>query len=170
MKRIVIAAVAALFASPVFAHVTLQMPKAAPGAGYKAVFRVPHGCAGAATTAMRIQMPEGFIDAKPMPKPGWSIDLKTGDYAKSYKLWGGDVNSGVTEVDFSGGTLPDAYYDEFVITGVVADSFKPGDVIFFPVVQQCGSASTRWIEIPKQGQAVDDLKHPAPHLDVVAKP
>ena len=88
--------------------------------------------------------------------------------AKTYKLYGTDVKSGVTEVDFTGGNLPDAWYDEFVVTGTIADSFKPGDVVYFPVVQECGPAATRWIEIPSSSQKVDDLKHPAPHLNVVS--
>jgi len=155
-------------ASPAFAHVTLEVGQAPLGSPYKAVFRVPHGCDGAATTALRIQIPEGVIAVKPMPKPGWTIDLKSGKYAKTYKNWGTDVSSGVTEVDFTGGDLPDAYYDEFVLTGTIADSFKVGDVIRFPVVQECGSAAERWIQIPAEGQKDDDLKRPAPALTVTA--
>lgn len=168
MKRIMIAALAALIATPAFAHITLETQQAAPGAGYKAVFRVPHGCDGAATTGLRIQIPEGFIDAKPMPHAGWTIATKAGAYAKTYKLYGADVKSGVTEIDFTGGNLPDAYYDEFVVAGTLADSFKPGDVVYFPVIQECGTAAERWIELPAAGQTIDELKRPAPHLDIVA--
>jgi periplasmic copper chaperone A len=168
MRRLALTALAGFLATPALAHVTLEVPHAAPDTGYKAVFRVPHGCDGAATTALRIQIPEGFIEAKPMPKPGWTLNIKTGDYAKAYKLFGADVTSGVTEVDFTGGNLPDAAYDEFVVAGHVAGSFLPGDVIFFPVVQECGAAADRWIEIPKEGHASGELKRPAPHLDVIA--
>ena len=166
MNRIAIAALAALVATPAFAHVTLEVPTAPAGSSYKAVFRVPHGCNGAATTALRIQIPEGVIAVKPMPKTGWTLDLKSGKYAKTYKHYGADVSSGVVEVDFSGGNLPDAYYDEFVVTGAVADTFKAGDVISFPVVQECGTAATRWIEIGKPGEA--EPAHPAPSLTVTA--
>jgi len=172
MKRIafILPLFAAVAATPAFAHITLQVQQAAPGSSFKAVFRVPHGCDGAATTGVKIQIPEGFVAAKPMPHAGWTLDTKSGDYARSYKLYGADVKSGVTEVDFAGGKLPDAWYDEFVVTGTVADSFKPGDRMFFPVVQECGTAADRWIEIPKDGQQIDDLKRPAPHLDIVATP
>jgi periplasmic copper chaperone A len=156
-------------ATPAFAHITIANNTASPGSSFKAIFRVPHGCDGAETTAVKIQLPEGFIAAKPMPHAGWTLATKKADYAKSYSLYGSDVKSGVVEVDFTGGNLPDEYYDEFVVTGTVADSFKPGDVVFFPVVQECGTAADRWIEIPKAGQAIDDLKLPAPHLDIVAK-
>ena len=48
------------------------------GAPYKAVLRVPHGCEGAATIALRVRIPEGMIAVKPMPKPGWKIDTVSG--------------------------------------------------------------------------------------------
>ncbi|HVW91626.1 MAG TPA: DUF1775 domain-containing protein [Devosia sp.] len=170
MKRMLIAALATLLATPAFAHITLETQQAAPGASYKAVFRVPHGCDGAATTGLKIQIPDGFISAKPMPHPGWTIATKSGPYTKTYKLYGAEVKSGVTEVDFTGGNLPDAWYDEFVVAGTLADSFRPGDVVYFPTVQECGTAADRWIEIPAAGQKIDDLKRPAPHLEIVAAP
>lgn len=152
-------------AAPAFAHITLAVQEA-PTGSYRATFKVPHGCDGAATTAIRIQIPEGVISVKPMVKPGWTIDTKKGDYAKSYTLYGAELTSGVTEVDFTGGNLPDAFYDEFVLTGTLSDSFIPGDTVYFPVVQECGPAADRWIEIPASGQTVDDLKRPAPHLTI----
>jgi uncharacterized protein YcnI len=154
--------------APAFAHVTLEAKQAPAGSSYKAVFRVPHGCDGAATTALRIQIPEGMIAVKPMPKPGWSIAITTGNYARSYTYYGASVTSGVTEIDFTGGSLPDAYYDEFVLTGTLADSLAVGKRLFFPVVQECGSAADRWIQMPQEGQRTDDLKRPAPALTVTA--
>jgi len=44
-----------------FAHITLETQEAAVGSTYKAVLRVPHGCEGKATTAVRVQIPEGVI-------------------------------------------------------------------------------------------------------------
>ena len=43
------------------AHVTLETREAPVGASYKAVLRVPHGCEGTATTALRVRIPEGVI-------------------------------------------------------------------------------------------------------------
>ena len=50
---------ACLIAVPAAAHVTLENREAPVGAGYKAVLRVPHGCEGTATTALRVRIPEG---------------------------------------------------------------------------------------------------------------
>src|SRR6266853_1448549 len=57
-------------ASVALGHITLENQQAAVGASYKAVLRVPHGCEGSATVAVRVRIPEGFIEVKPMPKPG----------------------------------------------------------------------------------------------------
>ena len=99
------------------AHITLENPQAPVGASYKAVLRVPHGCEKSATTAVRVRIPDGFIEVKPMPKPGWKLDVVRGKYQKPMSVRGTKVTEGVTEVDWSGGNLPDAYYDEFVLTG-----------------------------------------------------
>src|SRR5689334_13501041 len=72
------------------AHIVLETPQAKLGTSYKAVFKVPHGCEGSATTEVRIDIPEGVIAVKPMPKPGWSIALAKGDYARSYAFYHGE--------------------------------------------------------------------------------
>jgi uncharacterized protein YcnI len=144
------AALAALLlvanSSLAFAHITLDTGSAAVGSSYKAVLRVPHGCSGSGTTAIRLKVPEGFIDAKPMPKAGWTLDIKTGAYAKSYTLYGSPVTSGATEISWSGGNLPDNEYDEFVVRGTLAGDLAPGTTLYFPVLQICASGEEDWID------------------------
>jgi uncharacterized protein YcnI len=150
-----------------FAHVTLEQGQAAVGASYKAVLRVPHGCDGSPTTAIRVRIPEGVIDVKPMPKPGWTLTIVKGKYATSHSLYRADVSEGVTEIDWSGGRLPDEYYDEFVFQSFLATDLQPGRTIYFPVVQECEKGVHRWIEIPAAGA---DYPEPAPGLKLVPKP
>lgn len=152
-----------------FAHVTLETQQAAVGSTYKAVLRVPHGCEGKATTAIRVKMPEGFIAVKPMPKAGWKLETVTGKYAKSYTLWGEAVTQGVTEVEWSGGSLPDEFYDEFVFRGTLTDGLAAGQTLFFLIVQECGDMAERWIEIPAAGQSDEELELPAPGLKLLPK-
>src|ERR1700733_564752 len=95
--------------SPAFAHVTLEADEAIANAGYRAILRIPHGCEGEATKTLRVQIPEGVIDVKPMPKPGWTVNLSRGAYAQSYTLYGKPVAEGVREIVWSGGDLPDDY-------------------------------------------------------------
>ncbi|AZN96334.1 DUF1775 domain-containing protein [Mesorhizobium sp. M9A.F.Ca.ET.002.03.1.2] len=166
MNRYLLSA-GALFAlgtSVGFAHVTFETQEAAVGSTYKAVLRVPHGCDGKATTTVRVQIPEGVISVKPMPKPGWTLQVKKGKYEKSYQLHGQAVTSGVKEVDWSGGSLPDEFYDEFVFRGTLTADLLAGQALYFPVVQECDGAAERWIEIPAAGQDEDALEYPAPGL------
>ncbi len=149
-RKLVIGAVSAVVClSAAAAHVTLERPEAAVGSSYKGVLKIPHGCSGSPTTAIRVRLPAGIIAVKPMPKPGWQLDVVTGKYPKPYSLRGATVSEGVTEIAWSGGRLLDAHYDEFVFTSTIAEELGGGQTIYFPVVQECEKGVHRWIEIPK---------------------
>jgi len=169
MKRSCLVLIAALAASPAAAHVSLESKQATIGAPYKAVFVVPHGCAGSPTVKIRVQVPEGVIAVKPMPKPGWTLQTRKGKYEKSYQLYGETLTTGVKEVDWSGGNLPDEFYDEFVFRASLAADLPAGQMLYFPVVQECGDATDRWIEIPAAGQDEDALETPAPGIKLLPK-
>ena len=156
---------AAVAAGPVSAHITLLTKAAKVGSSYMAVFRVPHGCDGAATTALRVQIPAGVYGVKPQPKAGWKLEIATGKYPTPFANKGTQMTEGVTQISWTGGNLPDAYYDEFVLSSSLADSLMPGTTLYFPVVQECeGGKTDRWIEIPAPGKVADDYKTPAPGL------
>jgi periplasmic copper chaperone A len=157
-------AISALSASQALAHATLEKQEAAVGSPYKAVMRVPHGCAGAATIRVRVRIPEGMVGVKPMPKPGWTLETAKGPYSKTYELFHAKISEGVTEISWSGGRLPDDQYDEFVFAGTLADDLAPGTMLYFPTVQDCETGAERWIEIPADGKSARDLKAPAPGL------
>jgi uncharacterized protein YcnI len=165
-------AVAALAASPASAHITLENKQAAIGSYYKAVFAVPHGCAGSATTKIRVQIPEGVVAAKPMPKAGWTVEAISGKYANEYDYHGSKLSEGVKEVVWSGGKLPDHNYDEFVVSTFLTAGLKPNTTLYFPVVQECEQGITRWIDIPKEGEGAHghDSKSPAPGVKLMPKP
>ena len=152
------------------AHITLETREAPVGAAYKAVLRVPHGCEGTATTTLRVRIPEGVIAVKPMPKPGWNIDTVSGKYSKTYNYFhGAKLSEGVTELSWSAGKLPDAYYDEFVFAAFLAGDLEAGKTLYFPVVQECEKGVHRWIEIPAAGKSGHDLAEPAPALKLLPK-
>ena len=165
------AAAATLALSPASAHITLENRQATIGASYKAVFEVPHGCAGSATIRIRVQIPEGVIAAKPMPKAGWNVELIKGKYAADYDYHGTKLSDGVKEVVWSGGKLPDDDYDEFVIHTFLTAALKPNTNLYFPVVQECEQGISRWIDIPADGDAgAHDGKSPAPAVKLISKP
>jgi len=171
MLKSFLSAVALLAASaPAFAHVTLETQEAPVGGTYKAVLRVPHGCEGSPTIRIRVQIPEGVIAVKPMPKPGWTLATVKGKYAASYDYYGTPTSEGVKEVVWSGGNLPDEFYDEFVFRGYLTADLKPDTKLYFPVVQECEKGTDRWIEIPAEGKDADDYETPAPGIRLLPKP
>lgn len=167
-----IMALATVIASPAGAHVFLESRQAAVGAPYKAVFAVPHGCAGSATTKIRVQIPEGVIAVKPMPKAGWTVEAVKGKYATTYEFHGQKFSEGVKEVVWSGGKLPDDNYDEFVVSTFLTSGLKPNTTLYFPVVQECEQGISRWIDIPAAGHAghSHDGQSPAPGVKLMPKP
>jgi periplasmic copper chaperone A len=168
---LVLTAIAAFAASPAGAHIALENRQATIGAPYKAVFAVPHGCAGSATIKIRVQIPEGVIAVKPMPKAGWSLDVVNGKYADQYDYHGGKLSEGVKEVVWSGGKLPDHNYDEFVVSTFLTGGLKPNSMLYFPVVQECEQGISRWIDIPDGNAAHgQDSKSPAPGVKLMPKP
>lgn len=165
------AAMALAMAMPVAAsaHVSLEKKEAAVGASYKAVFKVPHGCNGSPTNKVSIEIPEGVIGVKPMPKPGWTIAIERGAYKQAYAYYhGSKLSEGVRKVTWSGGLLLDEHYDEFVLSGFIAKELSPGSSISFPVTQHCEQGELNWVEVPGPGQDSHDLKAPAPLLKLVA--
>ena len=157
------------FASPAFAHVTLEVQQAAVPSTYKAVLRVGHGCGTSPTVKLRVQIPDGVINVKPMPKPGWTLTTTSRRYGKTHEYYGTPLAEGVREIVWSG-KLPDDRYDEFVFRAFLTEDLKPGETLYFPVVQECAKGANRWTEIPATGQDAHDLTHPAAGLKLLAKP
>jgi len=163
-------AVAFLAASSASAHITLKGKEAAIGSPYDAVFVVPHGCAGSATTKIRVQIPEGVIAVKAMPTAGWNVETVTGKYAAAYDYQGASVSEGPKEVVWSGGKLPDHVREEFVISTFLTGGLKPNTVLYFPTVQECEQGISRWIDIPADPAHAHDSKWPAPGVKLLPKP
>ncbi|MBN9052369.1 MAG: YcnI family protein [Rhizobiales bacterium] len=169
LKRTLTAiAVLALGTSTALAHVSLQLKEAPVGGSYRAILQVPHGCEGKATNVLRVQVPEGVIAVKPQPKAGWTLEKIKSAYAKSYDYYGTPTSEGVKEIVWSGGSLGDDEYDEFVLRVYLTKDLKAGETLYFPVVQECADGlAERWIEIPAAGQSVDDLELPAPGVKLL---
>ncbi|HEY0275008.1 MAG TPA: YcnI family protein [Paenirhodobacter sp.] len=166
MKRILCLAVAfAMTAPAAFAHINFVTRDAAQKSTYKGVLGVGHGCDGAATVKVTVRIPEGVIAVKPMPKPGWTIDIVMGPAAKAYDYYGASVTEVVKEIVWQGGALPDAYYDEFAFRAYLTDALPVGSTVWFPVVQDCATGKTEWTEIPASAEA-EEPEHPAAGLTI----
>ncbi len=161
---------AALAVSPASAHVLLEGKQAAIGSNYEAVFVVPHGCKGSATTKLRVQIPDGVIATEVKPASGWTVETVKGKYASEYDYKGAKVAEGIKEVAWSGGKLADKVRGEFVIETWLTDALKPNTTLYFPVVQECEEGVSRWIEIPPDGSTHShETKWPAPGVRLTPK-
>jgi uncharacterized protein YcnI len=150
-----------LFGGSANAHVTLETSEAPAGSTYKAVLRVGHGCEGSPTIAIRVQIPDGVIAVKPMPKPGWELTTKVEPYPEPVPYFEDMLTEGVREIAWTGGSLPDEWYDEFVFRVRLPEE-GAGTMLWFPLVQECEAGVHRWIEIPAEGESADDFEEPAP--------
>ena len=155
-----------------YAHITLETRQAPVESSYKAVLKVPHGCKGSPTIKVRVRVPEGVIGVKPQPKAGWTLGTVKSNYARPYTLYGAQVDSGVTEISWSGGPLPDEHYEEFVFVGYLSSGLVPNTTVYFPVVQECLKGVARWIEALGDGQspASGHAGSPAPALQLLPRP
>ncbi len=151
-----------------FAHVTLEAGEAPSDSYYKAVFTVPHGCEGAATVKIRVQIPESISSVKPQGRPGWKLATVKAKLAAAIDDGhGGRITEGIREVNWSGGQLPDDQFEEFKIVMKLPDA--PNTTLYFPVVQECTKGVNRWIEIPEAGKSSHDYRQPAPTLKLRPK-
>ncbi len=164
MKSVLIAGAFTALATTASAHATLEQKEVKAGETVKITLRVPHGCEGEATHTVHIVLPEGFYAAKPMPKAGWELTTATGAYATPYNNHGREMTEGLREVTWSGGDLPDAWYDEFSVRGTFGPDVAPGTLLYFPAVQTCANGTADWTDT----SGSHDVPNPAPKVTVVA--
>jgi uncharacterized protein YcnI len=153
------------------AHIVLTEPQAVAGSYYKATLRVGHGCNGAATHGLVVQVPAGFQGAKPQPKVGWRIATRKAKLAQPYNSHGKTVTDDVVELRWTvvqkDHALPDDQFDEFAFLGRLPDQAGP---LWIKILQTCATGQNDWSEIPANGTSTRGLKLPAALLDVQAAP
>lgn len=153
---------ATLAGAPAHAHVGLEYAVAPAGSRYKATFQIVHGCGAAATRQIVVDIPAGVRHARPMPKPGWEVEIERARAAEA-----GAVGE-VQEVRWTARTradmLPADQYDEFSL--VARMPAQPGPLAW-PVQQLCEGARHDWTEVPTPGRPAAALHNPAPVLEVL---
>jgi len=140
-----VAALLALGSSVAPLHVEPQISEAPAGSRTTFSFVVEHGCDGAATVEVAIQIPEGAFDIVPAAPEGWSGSVEEGTQAV---------------VRFTGGPLADDVEEAFGFEMVTPN--LPGETIFFPTVQTCEAGEIAWIDTS------DGAEEPAPRIVLTA--
>src|SRR5262249_30149297 len=134
--------------------------QAAASSYYKAVLQVQHGCKESPTVRIRVRIPDGVTNVKPQPKPGWKLEVTRAKSAKPIdSVHSHALTETVSEVSWSGGELPNEYFDEFSIMMKLPE--RPGATLYFPVVQNCKEGIHRWIGVPDKGKSADEFPAPA---------
>ena len=152
------------------AHIVLDTREAVAGSYFKSALRVGHGCSGSGTVSITVTLPMGTMYVRPQLKPGWRIEIEREPLAEPVKGYHGKViTDRVARITWTGGPLPDAYFDEFGIQMKLPAS-APGDVLHFPVLQKCEQGARDWAEIPPMGKTSHDVTSPAPALRLLPKP
>lgn len=159
-----LAAAFVVLAGSASAHVVLAEPEARAGSYYAGFFRIGHGCDERGTIAVRVEIPESVLIARPQPKPGWTLEIEHVELAAPAQMEGHVLTERVAAITWRG-YLPPALFDQF---GVLMKLPERAGPLYFPVVQSCDGAERRWIEVPARGQAWGDLESPAPVLTLTA--
>ena len=150
------------------AHVTLEYPVASAGQSYKATFRIGHGCGASPTRVVEVDIPAGVHGAKPMPKPGWTLDVVRAPLAQPYTSHGRRVSEDTARIRWTARTdadmLPSGFYDEFVL---LAGLPEQAGMLYWPVRQLCPQGRQDWTEVPAPGQAWGELAAPAAELELM---
>lgn len=163
-SAVLIGGAAMLWAGAASAHVVTMPRSAEAGRPVALAFWVPEGCAGAATTALSVEIPESIVFAKPQPKAGWDIRLEHAPLADPIINEGVVQRERVTRITWSGGpAVPDSHFEQFTV--LLRLPGAPGP-LRFPAVQTCVAGEKRWTEVPDASNAQTGLRYPAPTLTV----
>lgn len=145
--KAILAFVLSVAAAAASAHVSVTPPSAAAGSHVRLAFGITHGCQGAATTEVVLRLPhEQVLNARPMPKAGWTLEIERRPLARPYELHGRRIADSVAEIRWRGGPLANAHYDEFVIAAKLADG--SADALPIEVLQLCERGRNDWVGPP----------------------
>ena len=157
------------------AQVMLEQNQAESGSYYKGVLTVTQGCDGSPTTAITVDIPEGLQFAQPMPKAGWQVEIVKKPVERPFFRDGIEITEAVRQITWSGNSLHDIHFDEFIFRGRVGVGAT--SVLYFPVTQKCETGEVHWDQIseaepvkkiiPKESgpKAVTDLMEDLDELD-----
>ncbi|HYC67313.1 YcnI family protein [Brevundimonas sp.] len=160
---LIAALAAATLAGAAQAHVVFTQPNATAGGHWAGALRVSHGCDGSATTAVRVEIPEGIVVARPQVPAGWNVAIERQPLAQPVPAEGGGVlTERVSAITWTG-RLPEDQFEEF---GLAAKLPAEAGALAFPVIQTCEQGEARWTEAVVAGAARP--AHPAPVLTLQA--
>jgi uncharacterized protein YcnI len=171
LAKVGVAAIAGLasfaLAGPAWAHVTVDPSTAPRGAEVTLGFRVPNEEATASTVKVQIFFPSDhpILGVDPEKAPGWTDQIHTAPLNPPVNTDDGPVTSYVSEVDWSGGSIPPGHFEEFFVLAQQLPTTT--DQVVFKALQTYSDGTVvRWIQTTPPGGPAPD--HPAPVLTLTA--
>ncbi len=138
------------------------------GSAYKAAFKIGHGCGASPTRQVVVEIPAGVYRARPMPRPGWTVEVQRAPLAQARNDHGRIVTEDVVRVTWTARSREDmldsAHYDEFVLQAQLPNAPGP---LYWPVRQICLEGRYDWVQVPAAGQKRAELAAPAAVLELL---
>jgi uncharacterized protein YcnI len=155
------------FATPAWAHVTVDPSTAPKGAEITLGFRVPNEEATANTVKVQIFFPSDHpvLGVDPEETPGWTNQVHTAPLNPPVNTDDGPITSYVSEVDWSGGSIPPGHFQEFYVLAQQLPT-TTNQVVFKALQTYSDGTVVRWIELTPPGGP--EPEHPAPVLTLTA--
>jgi uncharacterized protein YcnI len=129
---------------------------AAAGSTETVTFSFAHGCDGAPTTALAIDIPDGVGNATPIVQGGWTITRELGS------------NGVPTRVVYTADAPIEDGLKASVAMDVLFTEAAAGTALAFPVTQTCAAGETAWTQLADADQDPEELDAPAPVVTVGA--
>jgi uncharacterized protein YcnI len=155
------------FATPAWAHVTVDPSSAPKGAEVTLGFRVPNEEATADTVKVQIFFPSDHpvLGVDPEEAPGWTNQVHAAPLNPPVNTDDGPVTSYVSEVDWSGGSIPPGHFQEFYVLAQRLPT-RTDQVVFKALQTYSDGNVVRWIQLTPPGGP--EPEHPAPVLTLTA--
>lgn len=143
-----------LSVTPIFAHAVVKPNSVGVGSFQTFTLGVPSE-KPVATTGVRLVIPEGLDFVSPNVKPGWKIEIKKAAAPGGPQVADdGDVVEGrVTEIVWSGGSIPAEQRDDFMFSAKVPA--KPTDLQWRVYQTYQDGTAIAWDQDPKAPQPKD---------------
>ena len=145
------------------AHVTVSPTSLPQGATAELTFKVPNEESKADTVELQLQIPTQYPIAQVLakPVPGWTITEHTVTLAKPLTTDDGTFTTAVSEVDWTGGSIPPGEYQDFQLS-VDPLPTDTTQLVFKAVQTYSDGDVVRWIDLSTSSDS--DPEHPAPVL------
>jgi uncharacterized protein YcnI len=150
------------------AHVTVSPASLPQGTGDAILtFRVPNESIVASVTGLRVQFPltHPIVVVSPEAGSGWAVKVQNTHLARPIKTDDGSFTSTVSEIDWSGGSIP---VGQFGVFNVLAQGIPSGtsQLIFKAIQLYSDGTVVSWIQVPDR--TAPSPAHPAPTLTLTA--